>query len=152
MQSNTNINASTVTFVLAGGQGKRLSPFTSGKAKPLVPFGGVFRIIDFTLSNCVNSGLDRAYLLTQYKSDLFRKYIEASSWTTDFICRPPRSPSSYHGTADSVYQNLNLLRNQKTDYVLVLASDHIYKMDYRKLIRFHASHGGEATIAAVQYP
>jgi glucose-1-phosphate adenylyltransferase len=146
------MHSTTLTFVLAGGQGKRLSPFTSGRAKPLVSFGGVFRIIDFTLSNCINSGLERAYLLTQYKSDSFRQYFEASSWTSDFICLPSRVSSGYRGTADSVYQNLDMIRHAKADYVLVLAADHIYKMDYRKLIRFHESHGGGATIAAVQPP
>jgi glucose-1-phosphate adenylyltransferase len=152
MHANTSADSSILTFVLAGGRGKRLFPLTSRRAKPLVPFGGVFQIIDFTLSNCVNSGLEHAYLLTQYKADSVRQYIETSSWTTNFVCLPPSPPSVYHGTADSLYQNLHLFRHQKADYVLVLASDHIYKMDYRKLIRFHASHGGDATIAAVQCP
>jgi glucose-1-phosphate adenylyltransferase len=143
---------STLTFILAGGQGKRLAPFTSGRAKPLVSFGGMFRIIDFTLSNCVNSGLERAYLLTQYKADSVRSYIEASSWTTDFVCAPSSPSSGYHGTADAVYKNMHLFTEAKADYVLILASDHIYKMDYRKLLRFHANHGGDATIATVQYP
>jgi len=91
MHSTTGMDFSTSTFILAGGQGKRLAPFTSGRAKPLVSFGGIFRIIDFTLSNCVNSGFERAYLLTQYKSDSVRSYIEASSWPTDFVCAPSAS-------------------------------------------------------------
>jgi len=152
MQSKTGMDFSTLTFILAGGQGKRLAPFTSGRAKPLVSFGGIFRIVDFTLSNCVNSGLERAYLLTQYKADSIRGYIETSSWTTDFVCAPSSPSSSYLGTADAVYKNIHLFTEAKADYVLILASDHIYKMDYRKLLRFHASHGGDATIAAVQYP
>ena len=152
MQSTTGMDFSTLTFILAGGQGKRLAPFTSGRAKPLVSFGGIFRIVDFTLSNCVNSGLERAYLLTQYKADSIRGYIETSSWTTDFVCVPSSPSSSYLGTADAVYKNIHLFTEAKADYVLILASDHIYKMDYRKLLRFHASHGGDATIAAVQYP
>jgi glucose-1-phosphate adenylyltransferase len=152
MHSISGMDFSTLTFILAGGQGKRLSPLTSGRAKPLVSFGGVFRIIDFTLSNCINSGLKRAYLLTQYKSDSVRNYIEASSWTADFVCLPSSPSNGYHGTADSVYKNMHLISQEKADYVLILASDHIYKMDYRKLIRFHAGHGGDATIAAIQYP
>lgn len=152
MHSTTGMDFSTLTFILAGGQGKRLSPFTSGRAKPLVAFGGGFRIIDFTLSNCVNSGLERAYLLTQYKADSVRSYIDASSWTSDFVCLPSTPSSPYHGTADSIYKNMHLFSQERPAYVLILASDHIYKMDYRRLLRFHASHGGDATIAAVQYP
>ncbi len=152
MHSTTGMDFSTLTFILAGGQGKRLSPFTAGRAKPLVSFGGVFKIIDFTLSNCVNSGLEQAFLLTQYKADSVRSYIEASSWAADFVCLPSSPSSGYYGTADSVYKNMHLFSQRKADYVLILASDHIYKMDYRRLLRFHASHGGDATIAAVQYP
>src|SRR6185436_15777240 len=152
MHSTTGMDFSTLTFILAGGQGKRLAPFTSGRAKPLVSFGGGFRIIDFTLSNCVNSGLERAYLLTQYKADSVRSYIETSSWPAAFVCMPSAPSSPYHGTADSIYKNMHLFGQEKPDYVLILASDHIYKMDYRRLLRFHISHGGDATIAAVQYP
>lgn len=152
MNSASGMDFSTLTLILAGGQGKRLAPFTSGRAKPLVSFGGIFKIIDFTLSNCVNSGLERAYLLTQYKADSVRSYIDTSSWTTDFVCVPSSPSSGYHGTADAVYKNMHLFTEAKADHVLILASDHVYKMDYRKLLRFHASHGGDATIAAVQYP
>ena len=152
MHSNAGLEFSTLTFILAGGSGKRLFPFTSGKAKPLISFGGVFRIVDFTLSNCVNSGLKRAYLLTQYKADSVQQYIESSSWSTEFVCLPSGSSRTYHGTADAIYKNMDLLRHEKADYVLVLAADHVYKMDYRKLLHFHASHGGDATIAAVQLP
>src|SRR5262249_38682737 len=108
--------------------------------------------IDFTLSNCVNSGLERAYLLTQYKSDSFRQYMEASSWTTDFVCLPSHPASGYRGTADAIYKHMDLIRRENKDYVIVLAADHVYKMDYRKLIAFHASHGGDATIGAVPFP
>ena len=113
MHSTSGMDFSTLTFILAGGQGKRLSPFTSGRAKPLVSFGGVFQIIDFTLSNCVNSGLERAYLLTQYKADSVRSYIEASSWATDFVCLPSSPSSGYHGTADSVYKNMHLFSQRE---------------------------------------
>ena len=152
MHSTTDMGPSTLTFILAGGQGKRLSPFTSKRAKPLVSFGGIFRIIDFTLSNCVNSGLERAYLLTQYKAESIRNYVETDPWPADFVCLPSSSPNGYRGTADSIYSNMHLFSQEEADYVLILASDHIYKMDYRKLIRYHASHGGDVTVAAVQYP
>jgi glucose-1-phosphate adenylyltransferase len=152
MYSNDEVNGSTLTLILAGGHGKRLSPFTAAKAKPLVSFGGVFRIMDFTLSNCVHSGIQRAYLLTQYKAESIRHDIEYSSWPVDFVCVPPQPLHSYRGTADSVYKNMDLFCHDKAEYVLILAADHIYKMDYRRLIRFHASHGGDATIAAVPYP
>src|SRR5712671_1717845 len=108
MHSTSGMDFSTLTFILAGGQGKRLSPLTAGRAKPLVSFGGAFKIIDFTLSSCVNSGLERAYLLTQYKADSIRSYIEASSWRTDFVCLPSSSSSGYHGTTDAVYKNIHL--------------------------------------------
>ena len=152
MYSNDDVDGSVLTLILAGGQGKRLSPFTATKAKPLVSFGSVFRIMDFTLSNCVHSGIQRAYLLTQYKAEAIRRDIEYSSWPVDFVCVPPQFQTSYRGTADSVYKNMDLFCHNKAEYVLILAADHIYKMDYRRLIRFHASHGGNATIAAVPYP
>jgi glucose-1-phosphate adenylyltransferase len=146
------IMSQTLTIILAGGRGDRLFPISAGKAKPLVSFGGAFCILDFTLSNCVNSDIERAYLLTQYKSESIKRYVEASLWKTDLMCLPPRFANGYRGTANSVYQNLNLLRGAGVKHVLVLAADHIYKMDYGRLVRFHAEHGGSATIAAVRYP
>ena len=141
----------TLTLILASGRADHLSPIVAGKPKALVPYGGVFCIADFTLSNCVNSDIERAYLLTQYKSNAMKQYVESSLWRTDIMCLPPRSASGYRGTADSLYQNLDLLRNKDTQYVLVLPADHVYKMNYSRLVRFHASHGGDATIAAVPY-
>jgi len=152
MYSNDDVIGSTLTLILAGGQGKRLSPLTASKAKPLVSFGGVYRIMDFTLSNCVHSGIQKAYVLTQYKAESIRHDIEYSSWPVDFVCVPPQLQNPYRGTADAVYKNMELFCHDRAEYVLILAADHIYKMDYRRLIRFHASHGGDATIAAVPYP
>jgi glucose-1-phosphate adenylyltransferase len=152
MHSIADIASRTTTFVLASEASKRLIPLTSGKVKPLVPFGGLFRIVDFTLSNCDNSGIERAYVVTGRNSNLIRRYVESGSWKTELLCLPPLSPVGYRGTADSLYQNLNLFCRNSDGFVLVLPSDHIYKMDYRKFLRFHASHGGDATIASVRCP
>jgi glucose-1-phosphate adenylyltransferase len=146
------IMSQTLTIILAGGRGGRLFPVSSGTAKALVPFGGAFCVLDFTLSNCVNSDIERAYVLTQYKSESIKKYVDSSSWKTDLICLPPRFANGYRGTANAVYQNLNLLRGGEWKHVLVLAADHIYKMNYARLVRFHAEHGGSATIAALPQP
>jgi len=147
-----SIMSQTLTVILAGGRDHRLSPIMSGKPKPLVPFGGAFSILDFTLSNCLNSDVERAYVLTQYKSGSISRYVESSSWKTDLLCLPPRFSHAHRGTADSLYQNLDLFRSRGIEYILVLTADHIYKMNYNRLVRFHASHGGDATIAAVQHP
>jgi glucose-1-phosphate adenylyltransferase len=149
MHSSAGIASRTTTFVLASEANKRLIPLTSGKVKPLVPFGGLFRIVDFTLSNCDNSGIEHAYIVTGRNSNLMRRYIESASWKTELLCLPPLSPAGYRGTADALYQNLNLFCRNPDGLVLVLPSDHIYKMDYRKLLRFHAAHGGDATVAAI---
>jgi glucose-1-phosphate adenylyltransferase len=147
-----SIMSQTVTFILAGGRDDRLSPITSGKPRTLLPFGGVFHILDFTVSNCLNSDIERAYLLTQYKPGFISRYIESSSWKTDLVCLPPRFANAHRGTADMLYQNLDLIRSRGTEYVLVLEADHLCKINYGRLVRFHASQGADATIAAVQYP
>src|SRR5215475_13755277 len=147
-----SIMSQTVTFILAGGRDDRLSPIMSGKPRTLLPFNGAFCILDFTLSNCLNSDVERAYLLTQYKPGFIGRYVESSSWKTDLGCLQPRFANSHRGTADLLYQNLDLIRNPGTEHVLVLAADHICKMNYSRLVRFHASRGADATIAAVQYP
>src|SRR5215831_1649084 len=147
-----SIMSQTLTVILAGGRDNRLSPIMSGKPKPLVPFGGVFCILDFTLSNCLNSDIERAYLLTQYKPGFISRYIESSSWQTDLVCLPPRFANAHRGTADMLYQNLDLIRSRGTEYVLVLAANHLCKINYSRLVRFHASQGADATIATVQYP
>ncbi|MFI5224213.1 MAG: sugar phosphate nucleotidyltransferase, partial [Nitrospirales bacterium] len=132
------------TMVLAGGKGERLHPLTEHRAKPAVPFGGKYRIIDFTLSNCLNSGLRKVAVLIQYKSHSLDRHIR-TGWNIlngelgEFIASiPPQQRISeewYQGTADAVYQNLFLLDTEQPDYVLILAGDHIYKMNYMEM--FH---------------
>ena len=150
-----------LTFILAGGKGERLDPLTRDRAKPAVPFGGIFRIIDFTLSNCVNSGLRRIFLLTQYKSfSLQRHIIEGwniySNQLGEFIDVVPAqqriSSDWYRGTADAIYQNLNMINDYAPKLVMILAGDHVYKMDYRKLIDYHLAKGAVMTVACQAMP
>ena len=136
-----------LAVIMAGGEGRRLKPLTIQRAKPAVPFGGIYRIIDFTLSNCLNSGLRHMLVLTQYRSDSLNQHI-AEAWDLfsgdlgEFIrVMPPQMRTGdtwYRGTADSVHQNLFAVNWTKPDHVLVLAGDHIYKMDYRRMLRSHA--------------
>jgi glucose-1-phosphate adenylyltransferase len=149
----------TLTLILAGGQGERLSPLTRDRAKPAVPFGGHYRIIDFTLSNCINSGLKRIYVLTQYKSQSLDDHLRlgwnifASAFDEFLFSVPPqlRTGSSwYQGTADAIFQNIYILRERLPRRVLVLSGDHLYKMDYSEMIEAHISAGAVATVAAVE--
>jgi glucose-1-phosphate adenylyltransferase len=151
----------TVAFILAGGQGERLYPLTKDRAKPAVPFGAIYRIIDFTLSNCVNSELKQIFVLTQYKSFALDRHISLgwnifNSELGEFLhSLPPQfrmKDDWYLGTADSVYQNLYSLKSTNSDYVMVLSGDHIYKMDYRKMLRFHKSKGASVTIGLYEVP
>jgi glucose-1-phosphate adenylyltransferase len=144
---------------MAGGAGDRLQPLTRERAKPAVPFGGKFRIIDFTLSNCINSGVRRIFVLTQYRSESLHRHIQegwgiSSSGLGDFIyCVPPQQKLGadwYSGTADAVRQNLNLVRGRDIDDVLVLSGDHIYKMNYSQLVNYHRSKKSDLTISAVR--
>jgi len=151
----------TVTVILAGGQGERLSPLTSLRSKPAVPFGGRYRIIDFTLSNCLNSGLRRIYVLTQYKSDSLNMHLY-EAWSIfnpelgEFIYSvPPQRKLNndwYLGTANAIYQNLNLFSDKKAKWVLILSGDHIYKMDYLKLIDYHIKKESDLTISCIEVP
>lgn len=155
------LERNTVALILAGGNGTRLGGLTRWQCKPAVPFGGHFRNIDFTLSNCVNSGVRRIAVLTQYKAQSLINHIGAG-WS--FLARPlgefvevwPAQqrlhPSWYVGTADAVHQNLDLLLAQRSPYTLVLAGDHVYKMDYRKLLQQHAESGADVTVACVPVP
>lgn len=150
-----------MTMVLAGGQGERLYPLTRDRSKPSVPFGSAYRIIDFTLSNCINSGLRQIYVLTQYKSYSLDKHLQRG-WNIfsyeggEFLYRiPPQhrvGQKWYEGTADAVYQNIYLLENRRPDHVLILSGDHIYKMDYTNLIRFHHDTGGKLSLCAAVVP
>ena len=152
---------STVALVLAGGRGSRLKQLTDWRAKPSVAFGGKYRIIDFTLSNCLNSGIRRIDICTQYKAHSLLRHIQRG-WSfldsrfDEFVEVLPAQQRVngdwYQGTADAVYQNLDILRRQDPKFVLVLAGDHIYKMDYRVLIEEHLARGSKVTVACVQAP
>ncbi|MCR4337163.1 MAG: sugar phosphate nucleotidyltransferase, partial [Candidatus Omnitrophica bacterium] len=150
-----------LTFIMAGGKGERLNPLTRDRAKPAVPFGGIYRIIDFTLSNCVNSGLRRVYVLIQYKSFSLQKHILAgwdvvSTQLGEFIdVLPPQQRIGsdwYLGTADAIYQNSYAIRDHNPESVLILAGDHIYKMNYQKMIAFHQEKGADMTVACIPMP
>ena len=150
-----------LTFILAGGRGERLDPLTRDRAKPAVPFGGIYRIIDFTLSNCVNSGMRRIYVLTQYKSFSLQKHL-LSGWDIvsnqlgefiDVIPAQQRIGSDwYKGTADAIYQNNYAIKDCNADLILILAGDHIYKMDYRHMVNFHQEKGADMTLACIPMP
>lgn len=150
-----------LTFILAGGKGERLNPLTRDRAKPAVPFGGIYRIIDFTLSNCINSGLRRIYVLIQYKSFSLQKHILAgwdvvSSQLGEFIDPIPAQQRLgedwYRGTADAIYQNIYAIHDHGADLVLILAGDHLYKMDYQELIKAHLEHGADASVSCIKMP
>ena len=150
-----------LTFVMAGGRGERLDPLTRDRTKPAVPFGGIYRIIDFTLSNCVNSGIRRVYVLTQYKSFSLQKHLLAgwdvvSNQLGEFIDVIPAqqriSSDWYRGTADAIYQNMYAISDIDPQMVLILAGDHVYKMDYRKMMRFHREQKADMTVACISMP
>ena len=161
-QSPQQLARKTIGLVLAGGRGSRLQNLTDRRTKPAVYFGGKFRIIDFTLSNCMNSGVRRIGVLTQYKSHSLLRHLQRG-WSflrsefNEFIDLLPAQQrlddqSWYRGTADAVYQNLDILHAHKPEYILVLAGDHIYKMDYAKLIADHVDQGGHCTVACIEVP
>ncbi|PIP19855.1 MAG: glucose-1-phosphate adenylyltransferase [Candidatus Omnitrophica bacterium CG08_land_8_20_14_0_20_41_16] len=148
-----------LTFIMAGGKGERLYPLTKDRTKSAVPFGGIYRIIDFTLSNCINSGLRRIYILTQYKSASLHRHIRLGwnilpSELGQFIELLPAQQrvgdSWYLGTADAIYQNLYTLEMDSPDEVLILAGDHIYKMNYYNMIDFHRANDADLTIGVVE--
>ena len=150
-----------LTLILAGGKGTRLEPLTRDRAKPAVPFGGLYRIIDFTLSNCINSELRKILVLTQYKARSLDRHIHAG-W--GFLTReldeyvevlPPQQRIDehwYQGTADAIYQNIYTIEKANPNYVLILAGDHIYKMDYGDMIRSHQERGADLTIGCIPVP
>jgi glucose-1-phosphate adenylyltransferase len=150
-----------LVILLGGGQGERLYPLTRDRAKPAVPFGGPYRIIDVTLSNCVNSGLRRTYVLTQYKSFSLDRHLRLT-WScfdeglNEFIVPiPPQQRIGerwYLGTADAIYQNVYTLEQDKPEHVVLLSGDHIYKMDYMVMLRYHIEKGADATLACVEVP
>ena len=146
-------------MLLAGGQGSRLYALTNNIAKPAVPFGAKYRIIDFPLSNCINSGIDTVGVLTQYQPLLLNEYIgNGQPWDLDrnfggvHVLSPYQKKAKsawYEGTANAIYQNLNFIKMYKPEYVLILSGDHIYKMDYSKMLRAHIEKGADCTIAAI---
>ncbi|MEH3085877.1 MAG: glucose-1-phosphate adenylyltransferase [Xylophilus ampelinus] len=152
----------SMALVLAGGRGSRLKQLTDHRAKPAVHFGGKFRIVDFALSNCLNSGIRRMAVLTQYKSHSLLRHIQRG-WSflrpelnemVDLLPAQQRIDEEhwYRGTADAIYQNLDILRSNRPDYVLVLAGDHVYKMDYSLMIKDHAERGLGCTVGCIEVP
>ena len=149
-----------VAVVLAGGKGSRLDPLTRDRAKPAVPFGGAYRIVDFVLSNCLNSGLRRMLVLTQYKAMSLDRHINLG-WR-NFFCRelgefidsvPPQQridENWYQGTADAVYQNIYAIEKERPEFIMILAGDHIYKMNYRRMLDYHIQHSADLTIGALR--
>ncbi len=150
---------SILAMILAGGKGERLHPLTIHRAKPAVPFGGIYRIIDFTLSNCINSGIRKIAVLPQYKSLSLDKHLRLawnlfSGELNEYIISvPPQQRVGdkwYQGTADAIYQNIYMIEKDAPDHLLILAGDHIYKMDYAEMFRFHKEHKADATVAAIE--
>ena len=156
------IKKEMIAMLLAGGQGSRLYVLTNNRAKPAVPFGGKYRIIDFTLSNCANSGIDTVGVLTQYKPMELNAYIGTGQpWDLDRMnggiqVLPPYVTGDdgqwYKGTANAIYQNIQFIEQYSPDYVLVLSGDHVYKMDYAKMLAFHKEKNADATIAVMNVP
>src|ERR671935_295026 len=147
-------------IVLAGGEGKRLAPLTADRAKPAVPFGGIYRLVDFVLSNLVNAGFFKIVVLTQYKSHSLDRHI-AQAWRlstllNNYVASVPaqmrRGPRWFAGSADAIYQNLNLVYDERPDYILVFGADHIYRMDPRQMLSAHIASGAGLTVAGVRVP
>ena len=152
-----------LAMILAGGRGSRLHELTNKVAKPAVSYGGKYRIIDFPLSNCANSGIDNVGVLTQYESILLNSYVAAGRrWGLDaqnsgVYVLPPREKADadldvYRGTADAISQNIDFVDMFAPEYVLILSGDHIYKMDYDQMLRYHKEHNADATIAVIEVP
>ena len=151
-----------IAMLLAGGQGTRLYALTKKLAKPAVPFGGKYRIIDFPLSNCVNSGIDTVGVLTQYQPLLLNEYIgNGQPWDLDrlyggvHVLQPYQTATGsdwYKGTANAIYQNINFIERYDPQYVIILSGDHIYKMDYAKMLAFHKEREADCTIAVMEVP
>ena len=159
---HSNITHNTLALILAGGRGSRLHQLTDWRAKPAVPFGGKFRIIDFPLSNCVNSGVRRIGVVTQYKAQSLIRHIQ-HGWSfldgrfKEFVELLPAQQRTaeetwYQGTADAVFQNVDILQRHDAKYVLILGGDHIYKMDYSKLLADHIQKGADMTVACLEAP
>ena len=157
----SKLTSNSLALVLAGGRGSRLKALTDWRAKPAVPFAGKFRIIDFPLSNCINSGIRRISVVTQYKSHSLQRHIQRgwsfmSGQFGEFVEVLPAQQRMgegwYAGTADAVYQNLDIIRHYDPEYVIILAGDHIYKMDYGKMIAAHVKNNADITVGCIPVP
>lgn len=155
------MNDQTLAIILAGGAGTRLQPLTSFRAKPSVPFGGKYRIIDFTLTNCLHSGLRRILVLTQYKSHSLQKHLrdgwsifnpELGEYITPVPAQMRHGDKWYQGTADAIHQNNYLLERSDAEWTIILSGDHIYRMDYAAMLETHKSHHADATVACMKVP
>ncbi|VAX10028.1 Glucose-1-phosphate adenylyltransferase [hydrothermal vent metagenome] len=157
----SRLTRDTVGLIMAGGRGSRLKDLTQWRAKPAVPFGGKFRIIDFPISNCINSGIRRIGVLTQYKAHSLLAHIQ-QAWGHlraefgEFVELLPAqqriAASWYAGTADAIYQNLDIIRSHRPKYILILAGDHIYKMDYGDMLAFHVENQADITVGCIEVP
>jgi glucose-1-phosphate adenylyltransferase len=159
MYQTANISRNTIAMVLAGGKGERLSPITVGRPKPAVPFGGKYKIVDFVLSNLFNSGIRRAYILTQYHAYSLNKHIKESwgRWVGLGEFYDTISPETnnigeqwYTGTADAIYHNLRFIESSDADFVVIFGGDHIYKMDISQMMEYHRMNKADITIAALE--
>ncbi len=147
-------------IVLAGGEGKRLYPLTMDRAKPAVPFGGAYRLIDFVLSNLVNAGYERICVLTQYKSHSLDRHISQTWWTSGFhgeyITPVPAQqrlgPRWYTGSADAIFQSMNLITDERPEYIVVFGADHVYRMDPSQMVAAHIESGADVTVAGIRVP
>jgi glucose-1-phosphate adenylyltransferase len=157
----SRLTSGTLAVVMAGGRGERLKALTEHRCKPATPFGGKFRIIDFVLSNCVNSGIRQMYVLTQYKAHSLIQHVqhgwgylrgEFGEFCEIVPAQQQTGETWYRGTADAVFQNLNLIRAQRPKHVLILAGDHIYKMDYGPMIAYHVEKSADVTVGVVEVP
>src|ERR1051325_1847417 len=149
-----------LAIVLAGGEGKRLMPLTADRAKPAVPFAGIYRLIDFALSNVVNSGYLKIVVLTQYKSHSLDRHVtqtwRMSTMLGNYVAPVPAQQRVgkhwYLGSADAIFQSLNLLRDQQPDIVVVVGADHVHRMDFSQMVQQHLDSGAPCTVAAIRQP
>ncbi len=153
-------DAKVTAMVLAGGEGKRLYPLTRDRSKPSVPFGGIYRLVDFALSNLVNGGIRRIAVLTQYKSHSLDRHLSLTwrmspllgNYVTSVPAQMRRGPHWFAGSADAIYQNLNILTDENPDHVMVFGADHIYRMDPRQMLAQHFENGAGVTVAGIRVP
>src|SRR3954468_17896697 len=152
--------ARVLSIVLAGGEGKRLMPLTEDRAKPAVPFGGSYRLIDFALSNLVNAGYTKIAVLTQYKSHSLDRHISLSwrlapklgAYVASVPAQQRRGPRWYQGSADAMYQSMNLINDERPDYIVVFGADHVYRMDASQMVEAHIESGAGVTVAGIRVP